>query len=503
MVRKLLMLQLVFVVPLFSLANNLQFSAAQLQGDRISITVSWSNAWNIANGSHDAVWVFVKAKRSNGIWEHVQLSATSNDHICTNPLTVVAAADGKGVFIRTIDEGQFSIPATLLLLKINQNIANYSQIRVYGIEMVYIPKGPYYLGDGASISSIGGVNGLPYQIDSEQVIPNGTLSLVNPNSYFVPPLLVGDIPLPFPKGFNPFYIMKYEVSQQQYVDFLNTLTYTQQKNRTWRSPNMPVGSFIMVNPNVPDSLHRNAIVIAKPGIENTMPAIYAVNGNGNSILNEINDAQHRAANFLSWADLAAYLDWAALRPITEMEFEKACRGFQSPVAGEFSWGTRYVVNANSVINDGTEFESVVEVSAGQYGLANHGNIVASEGWGLRGPLRTGFAASEGTTRIGAGASYFGVMELSGNLWEITIAANADGLSFSGATGDGLLDANGNANVPYWCSSQTASGVIVRGGGWSSIVAEAGAWRDLAVSDRYYSHLKPSMRRNTFGGRGGR
>ncbi len=503
MVRKLLILQFVFVVPLLSLANNLQFSSAQLQGDRISISFSWSNAWNITNGSHDAVWVFVKAKSSNGIWEHLQLSNNSSDHTSNSPLAIVAAADGKGAFVRPAYEGQFSVLPTLITLKINQEISNYTQIRVYGIEMVYIPQGPYYLGDGASISSIGGVNGLPYQIASEQVIPNGTLSIVNPNNFIAPPSLVGDIPLNFPKGFNPFYLMKYEVSQQQYVDFLNTLTYTQQKNRTWRSPNMPVGSFVMVNPNVPDSLHRNAIVIAKPGIENTMPAIYAVNGNGNSILNEINDAQHRAANFLSWADLAAYLDWAALRPITEMEFEKACRGIQNPVAGEFAWGTPYVVNANSVINDGTEFESVVEVSTGQHGLANHGNIVASEGWGLRGPLRTGFAASEGTTRIGAGASCFGVMELSGNLWEITIAANADGLNFEGTPGDGTLDSNGNANVQDWCNAQSASGVIVRGGGWGSIVTEIGAWRDLAVSDRFYSHLKPNMRRNTFGGRGGR
>ncbi|HCR53204.1 MAG TPA: hypothetical protein DIW27_02215, partial [Cytophagales bacterium] len=31
------------------------------------------------------------------------------------------------------------------------------------------------------------------------------------------------IPANYPKGFNAFYTMKYEVSQKQYADFFNTL----------------------------------------------------------------------------------------------------------------------------------------------------------------------------------------------------------------------------------------------------------------------------------------
>ena len=30
--------------------------------------------------------------------------------------------------------------------------------------------------------------------------------------------------------------------------------------------------------------------------------------------------------YISWPDLLAYADWAALRPITELEYEKAARG---------------------------------------------------------------------------------------------------------------------------------------------------------------------------------
>jgi formylglycine-generating enzyme required for sulfatase activity len=186
-----------------------------------------------------------------------------------------------------------------------------------------------------------------------------------------------------------------------------------------------------------------------------------------------------------------------------MEFEKACRGTNSSVAGEFAWGTPYITNANTAIYDGTVFETVSEVSSGESGLANHGTIIASQGWGLRGPLRTGFAANQSSTRISAGASFYGVMEMSGNVWEMVIAANGDGLNFSRIFGDGILDSNGNANESGWSNSSTASGVILRGGAWGSIVSEVGAWRDLAVSDRYYSHVKPSTRRNSLGGRGGR
>lgn len=494
---------LICIQPLFSLANNLQFGYAHLQAGSLSLNVSWDNAWNIADGSHDAVWLFVKGKLENGQWEHVQLSENSSDHYVTTPLTIVAADDGKGIFIKPEVQGLYSIPYTQLTVKLTSSLLPYIELRIYGIEMVYIPQGTFYLGDGASISSLANQEGSPYLVTSELAIPNGSLGLVNPNNYFEPPALSSNIPNDFPKGFKPFYIMKYEVSQLQYVDFLNTLTYTQQQNRTWRSPSLPVGSFVMINPIQTDSLYRNAIAIQSSAEASNMPAIYGLNYNGNETYNDEGDALHRAANFLSWADLAAYLDWAALRPISEMEFEKVCRGPISPIAGEFAWGTPFATNANLVLFDGTVFETVSDIPSGEYGIANFGTVVASEGWGLRGPLRSGFGASNSTNRLSAGASYFGVMELSGNVWEMVVAANGDGLVFNADLGDGILDADGNANVSNWGNVQAASQMIYRGGGWGSIITDVGGWRDLSVSDRYYSHIKPSSRRNSSGGRGGR
>jgi len=38
------------------------------------------------------------------------------------------------------------------------------------------------------------------------------------------------------------------------------------------------------------------------------------------------DAPNRPCNFLSWPDIQSYSAWAALRPPTALEYEKACRG---------------------------------------------------------------------------------------------------------------------------------------------------------------------------------
>ena len=86
-----------------------------------------------------------------------------------------------------------------------------------------------------------------------------------------------------------------------------------------------------------DSYYRNGIVIETPGNNAAIPAVFGCDAT-NGVFNNVNDGQSGAMNNLSWADLAAYLDWAALRPMTELEFEKVCRGTMPRVAGEYPWG---------------------------------------------------------------------------------------------------------------------------------------------------------------------
>ena len=496
---------ILFVAHCTASANNVVLSNAVINGNAIEFSISWENAWNFwqQRGSHDAVWLFAKGKAAKGEWVHIDFTIESGKHIAMPPLTIEVPLDAKGVFVFNVAEGTYNIPETQVVLVADANLMAFTDIRIYAIEMVHIPQGAFFFGDGASISSLADTAGDPLLISSEDAINCALWSIQNANAVFPPTPLPHEIPGNYPKGFNPFYLMKYEISQVQYADFLNTLTYVQQQKRTAVQPSFPQGTFAMVNANQPDSLYRNGIAIKQPGIPGHTPAQYAMDGNANGIFDEEDDGLHRAANFLNWADVSAYLDWAALRPISEMEFEKACRGHLTPVAGEFAWGTDRVTNANHPVDDGTPFESVSDVPEEGSGLANHGNVVASEGWGLRGVLRTGFAASEGTERVESGAAFYGAMEMSGNVWEYTIMVAGEGVLFTGEPGDGSLDSVGNANETGWCNPDTGNGVLLKGGAWSSTIAEVGAWRDLAVSDRFYSHIKPTQRRNTTGGRGGR
>jgi formylglycine-generating enzyme required for sulfatase activity len=85
---------------------------------------------------------------------------------------------------------------------------------------------------------------------------------------------------------------------------------------------------------------------------------------------------------------------------------------------------------------------------------------------VQGPVRSGSFASLSTTRAASGAGYYGVMDLSGNLWEFLVTVgNSTGRNFQAAShGDGVLDANGDANQPTW-PTYTGVGTGGRGGSW--------------------------------------
>jgi hypothetical protein len=181
------------------------------------------------------------------------------------------------------------------------------------------------------------------------------------------------------------------------------------------------------------------------------------------IPNEADDGMDIACNWLSWADLMAFLDWAALRPMTEFEFEKVCRGTNTPLSSEYVWGTNTILAANSgaITNPGMSTEASISTGAGlcAYAVGTTTN---------RGPLRCGFAATATTTRTGAGASFYGVMEMGGNVCEQCVGGYQFNYSaFTSAPGDGNLTAAGNADSPLWPVNGGANGGggICRGGEW--------------------------------------
>lgn len=471
----------------------------------LQFDITWKNSWYAAAPSNnwDAVWIFVKTQvcaLGSSPWIHGNVSTVSGDHSVTGGvLQVDAVTDGKGVFLRRSALGAGDIATATVTLKLSSTyVIASTNYEVIGIEMVNVPQGAFSVGDGStnnashSVASFGLNNtSTPYTISNENAIAYDGLR--NDKSGDGAITASNGVIAGFPKGYNAFYCMKYEISQQQYVTFLNLLDYSQQTARTSVAPNSAVGTAALA---AASGDNRNSIEIQTVGIPFSTPAVYGNDLNGNNTYNEAADGGDIACNYLSWDDLRAYLDWAALRPMTELEFEKVARGTSSSVLNEYPWASTTINQAisNSLTNGGQSTEISTSTADG---LSAH-NAGASA---VLGPLRTGFAATTISTRSGAGSSYYGVLDLAGNLWEQTYqcgyynGARVSIPTFTGVLGDGALDASGNANASNWGTSVTVS--IVRGGNWEHTAQRA------QVSDRFYvnSTAENTTRVRRTGGRG--
>ncbi len=458
----------------------------------IQFTVAWSNSWCMtgaacagavtnADANWDAVWLFAKySAYSGGVWgpwQHCTL-ATSG-HTAPSGSQITTPSDGKGVFMyrNAAGVGANTFTNTALVWQYGTDgVADTTavKVRVFGVEMVYIPTGGFKAGDYATSTASfkgGTADTTPWSITSESAITTtntasgGYYYVTNSNSGESASGSVFTIPANFPKGYNAFYIMKYELSQGMYRDFLNTLTRAQQQGRigaTIASGDTSVTNrFVMANNTTVQ--YRNGIRAPATFTAN-IPITFGCDLNANGTFDESADGEWIAANWLNWGDLTAFGDWAALRPFTELEFEKASRGVQTPLSGEYAWGSASYVNAAAVDgNSGNKSELPSTSTA---------NVLVSGG--LSGPIRCGaFARSSALTRSDAGASVYGVLELSGNLWERPVTVgNATGLAFTGLNGDGTLDSTGKANTTNWPAESNATGAGFRGGTWFNAVTYA-------------------------------
>ncbi len=432
----------------------------------VRFDIGWDYSWrDMVNW--DAAWIFVKYKVGGNPWQHATLDTTG--HTAPTGSTITPAADGTGVFIYRDADGTGSVSYTGVELKWKYGadlVADNAlvKVKVFAIEMVYIPQGQFYVGDfdndqnNTFFRSDGSylINETlgPYQVTSEGEI---TVGMNDGNLYYDADSAGGGdqggpIPAAFPKGYGAFYMMKYEVSQGQYAEFLNTLTPTQQTNRYQYQ-----------------NADRHTIKL--------VGGVYGNDANGNNILNEANDGEWVALNHISFPDGGAYADWAGLRPMTELEFEKAARGTAEVVDDEYAWGTANAVQAIGIANPG----EATEVANSANSNAIYDNVLA-----IGGPVRTGALSNATDTREEAGASYYGVMELSGNLWELIVSVgNANGRLFDGGHGDGALAANGDYDVSYWPTlTGTDIGTGMRGGAFNSDAASLPiAFRGLGDADR--------------------
>ncbi len=374
-------------------ANNVAVSGVVLENKDldagtidIKFNLSQDNTFSGTDGNgqefYDAIWVFVKywVEGVNGEttgWSHATLTSGGS---------ISPVSGGKGAFARVGDNQ---------VLRWNyreDGVPNTAEIKVTlcAIEMVYIPAGRFVYNAG----SIGGSTFNNYGGGSQVTV-----------------LSAGDIPSGaasgWPNGYNAFYIAKYEVSQGQYADFLNMLSAAQAQARY---------------PNT--SANRCSLTFTSG---NPYGSRYAAS------------SPSRSMNQTSWNDVKAYASWCALRPLTEMEFEKAARGGGAGTI-KYPWGNTEP-STSTYPFDGATFS--------QY----YANYNSSAG----GPVNVGHYLSGDISRTNEqkGVSVYGVTDLAGNNWEHLINCQWPQVP---ENGDGTV-----MPPPSWPS--VALGKGFRGGSW--------------------------------------
>ena len=430
----------------------------------IKLNIAWNNSWHNAK-NHDGVWLFFKylpyPYGENDNYVHAKVKTGGHklihNHIENSPgPDFEVSIDKVGLFIypKSQYRGHLNWSILVEMEDVKEDLIRRS-IGIYGIEMVLIPEGKFTIGD-ADTSAIksnftfyksdknGKYDGL-YTIENESTpIPVGA---GNGSLYYHVETAAyqgdqkGSIPTEFPKGFNAFWIMKYELTQGAYAEFLNSIS----NSATYQRANFGGRDYVEARGSI--QLINKKFIAHSP---------------------------LRPANFISWDDAMAYADWAGLRPYTELEYEKACRGPLSPIAREYSWNT-------------ASKEKLIRY------IDKHDELT----------LLDGYTESDLTdqNRELFGASYYWVMDLSGSVWErVVTIGDSTGRAFKGSHGDGILS-YGFATLDDWPKGSTeTSGFGFRGGGYYRHDQLYGLNPNVTIANRIFSAWSGGMRSKAYGSR---
>jgi formylglycine-generating enzyme required for sulfatase activity len=382
--------------------------SANQSSAHVTLNIAWQNAWRNAR-NHDAAWVFVKVRAPGGAWRHAAILDARLQPVARllRPALLSTPADHSGVFVFAASPMrglvEWPLDLTVDLGAIRDLAADTTlDVRAFAVEMVYVPEGAFTIGDPDAAA----VKFAAFYRSNASGRPDGLVEIRSEDAIAVGPVVgalyyqvehpeyegdrEGPIPADFPKGFRAFYIMKYELTQGLYADFLNTL----REEAT---------EFRAVHGGREYYRHRGTIRLDEGRY--------------------VADRPRRPANRVSWEDGIAFADWAGLRPMTELEFEKAARGFSAPVPHEFPWGT-------------SSTEEVRRVMQPNDDLA----LTASEEE----------ASLSDDTRSVFGASYYWVLDLAGSVWERAVTiGHPVGRAFKGSHGDGRLTTYGSATNEDW------------------------------------------------------
>ena len=516
----------------------------------VKFSLIWDHSWRLEEGpaNWDAAWVFIKFRTMPGDnWNHAYIKAAGSEMPSNasfkigNSIAVVGGVNttvGVGAFIFRKEPGNGTVSfvdCELYWDFVQNGLTGGEQVEVcvLATEMVYIPQGAFSLGDYTSDGrfkyntsqtsntttpaaeqaySIASATSAPYFSNAHMYTNQTSSAYVNPINTVKGYLASVISPSPddqstqartnlynntgttangsiihanFPRGFNAFYCMKYEITQGEYLQFLNKNLDTVRNAGTYHFSGEAVGRY---------SIQKRV----GTGTAN-VPAEYELANPSSAFL---------PCNYLSTKDITAWLIWAGLRPMTELEFEKICRG-TGPIPGgaslqpQYAWGSVNISPAAGFTNKGNANEAPSNSTGNSAVTTTAGTAIGSgTNTNLDGPMRSGGFATPVSSREKAGATYYGVMEMSGNLWERCISVGLDaGRAFQGA----IVAGHGNGET-----GPAANPDLPIGGGWPAVTGvglgfRGGSYLDGAararISDRMFINLNNTSRHQSFGGRG--
>ena len=465
--KKIITLFTLLLLIKITTANNVVLSNVSIINNgpgniQVQFDVQWQNSWRIVTGpnNYDGAWVFFKYKTAAGNWTHMSLKGSNNStstqyEIYQNSATEFSNGlrTGAVIYRSASNLGGGTATFTSVRLGVDDALPYNIDVRGFAIEMVYIPaytgSTPYGFGDGdgvtESVNAFHGVdntNTLGTNLLKVDVFGDGELvtdgiRVFNNDTI---QLTIPDGPLESFPSLGAKWCMKYEISQAGYRDFLNTLTLVQQTARTRNPPTSALGTPALV---ATVGLRRSYIEIETPSTAGSS-AIYGTDASNNNVFNEANDGEWVGCGEIFYEDVAAYLDWSGLCPMTELQYEHIARGHTSagpntPILQEYAWGTNTINTVTPILTlNNTEGEATTNASS----TVGNANFI------LNFPMRNGVFSTTTSNRITSGAGFFGVMELSGNMSEYTIQLGfpAGRSCKKVQNGNGTIATSGNAQL---------------------------------------------------------
>jgi formylglycine-generating enzyme required for sulfatase activity len=432
--------------------NNLAISNVSLASSgsgstySVSFTISENNLLNTTTPGgaayNTADWIFVKYSTNSGAagsWNHMMLASGGS---VASGATLSLGSDAMGAWLdHSATSAYWTTSVTLNLAAAASGVVTPAQlmVKVYAVSMVHIPTGAFVYNAGG-VGQAGSNSTSNFNGNTQITVNTPTQSLSGVSGW--------------PNGYNSFYIMRYPVSQGQYADFLNSVPVSTSNARS--DTTFLNNGYVMYN---------NSGVYS-PGDRNA------------------------AMNRMSLYDLWAFLSWAALRPMTEMEFERAGRDV-APDARAYPWGATIpsTTTPNSMYWALNESTGPVPQNYADWGQVPAATI-----------LDVGRYMSSDVYRstVQAGASPYGIPDLIGNVTHQLINC-----AFTTIPGNGNGTANWPGTWPVGATSDTTigaggSGEGNRGGGWSQANTTV-----LQLSNRIAIAVGGITRTNAYGGRGAR